>query len=65
MVKDFFKNKTSLRLINHTDIALIPKVENPEVVSNYGPISLCNVSYKIITKIIINWLRPLLDSCSF
>ncbi|XP_048430549.1 uncharacterized protein LOC125472766 [Pyrus x bretschneideri] len=63
MVKEFFENCTILRLIDHTNIALIPKVENPEVVSNYRPISLCNVSYKIITKIIIKRLKPLIDHC--
>lgn len=51
----------SLRLINHTNITLISKVDNPEVVSNYRPISLCSVSFKIITKIIIHRLNPLLD----
>lgn len=63
MVNDFFQNNSSLKLINHTNIALIPKVENPEIFSNYRPISLCNVSYKIITKIIINRLKPLLNFC--
>lgn len=63
LIKKFFNNRTSLRLINHTNIALIPKIDNPETVSNYRPISLCNVSYKIITKIIIKHLKPLLDLC--
>lgn len=30
MVKDCFVNSTSIQLINHTNIALIPKVEFPE-----------------------------------
>lgn len=63
MVKDFFSIGSSLRLINHTHIALIPKVDNPEVVSNFRPISLCNVTYKIITKIMVNWIKPLLTYC--
>lgn len=50
LVRDFFTKGSSLRLINRTNIALIPKVENPKSVSNYRPISLCNVSCKIITK---------------
>nr|CBL94160.1 putative RNA-directed DNA polymerase (Reverse transcriptase) [Malus domestica] len=63
LVKDFFQNGSSLRLINHTNITLVPKIYNPENVSNYKPISLCNVGYKIFTKIIIKRLKPLLDLC--
>lgn len=65
MVKDFFSTCSSLRLINHTHIALIPKVDNPKVVSNFRPISLCNVTYKIITKIMFNQIKPLLTHCIF
>lgn len=51
-----------LKSINHTFITLIPKVNNPEKVSDFRPISLCNVIYKIISKVIANRLKPLLDS---
>ena len=63
MVKDFFHSDSSLRLINHTHIALIPKVESLELVTNFRPISLCNVTYKIITKIMVNRIKPLLVDC--
>ena len=51
-----------LKSINHTFITLIPKVNNPERVSDFRPISLYNVIYKIISKVIANRLKPLLDS---
>ena len=47
--------------LNSTNIVLIPKVQSPESISSYKPISLCNSVYKIITKIIVGRLRPYLD----
>ena len=47
--------------LNKTHIALIPKIQGPETLGNYRPISLCNTVYKIVTKVIVARLRPLLD----
>ena len=55
-------SRSILRSINHTFITIIPKVQNLERVSNFCPISLCNVIYKIISKVIANRLMPLLNS---
>uniref|UniRef100_A0A2N9GDB5 Reverse transcriptase domain-containing protein n=1 Tax=Fagus sylvatica TaxID=28930 RepID=A0A2N9GDB5_FAGSY len=49
-----------LKAINHTYITLIPKVQNPEEVVEFRPISLCNVIYKIISKILANRLKIIL-----
>jgi hypothetical protein len=49
-----------LPALNATFLTLIPKEENVASPSKYQPISLCNVIYKIITKVIANRLKPLL-----
>ena len=51
-----------LKSINHTFITLIPKVNNPKTVAQFIPISLCNVIYKILSKVIANRVKPILQS---
>lgn len=40
-----------------THIALIPKVVNKESSSDFRPISLCNYSYKILSKLLANQIK--------
>ena len=47
--------------INTTFIALIPKVNGLTTFGDFRPIYLCNLCYKIITKIISKRIRPILS----
>ena len=51
-----------LRAINHTYITLIPKTQSPTNVTEFCPISLCNVVYKLIAKVLANRLKKILPS---
>jgi hypothetical protein len=44
-----------------TLIVLVPKGDNQRTFKDLHPISLCNVAYKLISKIIVARLRPFLD----
>lgn len=50
-VNNVLKHRHLLRELNKTNIILIPKKDNSERVTDYRPISLCNVLYKFISKL--------------
>ena len=60
-VEKVFIEKTVPEYLNNTHIVLTPKIQGPETIGNYRPISLCNSVYKIITKILVARIRPHLD----
>jgi hypothetical protein len=59
-VLNFLKGGIFYDAINSTYIALIPKVKDPFGLTYYRPISLCNILYKIIAKVLANRLKKVL-----
>jgi hypothetical protein len=47
--------------LNSNFLALIPKVNKPLSFGDFRPISLCNLCYKVISKIIENQIKPIMS----
>ncbi|KAJ3687164.1 hypothetical protein LUZ61_016328 [Rhynchospora tenuis] len=61
-VHQFFSTKTMDKDIAKSNLILIPKKDYPQLVSDYRPISVCNVIYKIISKLLSRRLRPVIPT---
>lgn len=64
-VQDLFTTGVMPDGVNGTTIVLIPKVPHPKELKDFRPISLCNVVYKIVSKCMVNMLRPFLTKLIF
>lgn len=62
LVQQFFQTGVLPVGINHTHIVLIPKKAHPMTMGEFQPISLCNVVYKVISKVLANRLKVFLPS---
>ena len=58
---DFLNHGIAPPKFHDTHIVLIPKTKNLERVTYYKPISLCNVAYKIASKVVANMMKSVLQ----
>ncbi|MCH79613.1 cysteine-rich receptor-like protein kinase, partial [Trifolium medium] len=61
-ISEFHRNGKLTRGINSTFIALIPKVDSPQKLNDFRPISLVGSIYKILAKVLANRLRLVIGS---
>lgn len=61
-VQSFFHSGKLLKGINHSHVTLVPKVKCPMNMTQLRPINLCNVTYKILSKVLANRLCAILPS---
>lgn len=57
--------RESIKELNKTNTALIPNTADSRLVYDYRPISLCNMSYKVVPKCIATRLKRILDDIIF
>ena len=60
IVEESRSKRGVLKSFNATFLTLIPNGEQEDTPGKFRPISLCNVIYKIISKVIANWLKHIL-----
>ena len=60
-VQEFFTNGKLLKAMNFAHVVLIPKTGGADSFDKFRPISLCNFSFKVVTRIITARLRGHLD----
>lgn len=60
-VRDSFMFGEFSTPVSDTLMVLIAKVDHPTMFKDFRPISLCNVLYKPVTKVLVNRLRPFLS----
>ncbi|BBH09066.1 hypothetical protein Prudu_021464 [Prunus dulcis] len=60
MVVNAFKECRIPEKLNYTLITLVPKVDSPQTMVHFRPISLCSTLYKVISKVLVARLRHIL-----
>ncbi|GAU16627.1 hypothetical protein TSUD_325750 [Trifolium subterraneum] len=61
-ITEFHRNGKLTKGLNSTFIALIPKIDSPQRLNDFRPISLVGCLYKILAKVLANRLRLVIGS---
>jgi hypothetical protein len=59
---EFHRNGKLTKGLNSTFIALIPKLDSPQGLNDFRPISLVGCLYKVLAKVLANRLREVVGS---
>lgn len=63
LFRENLKNKTMCKSQNTGAISLIPKNRDKTNISNWRPVSVLCADYKILSKTLVNRLKPALEQC--
>ena len=58
VIQEIFEQHSSLPPWGITNLVLILKIAHPEMINQFRPISLCNTLYKLVSRIIVQRLKP-------
>ena len=62
MVANAFSSSNINPILALTLIVPIPKVDRPSSLKDFKPISLCSMVFMIVSKVLVNKIRPYLNS---
>lgn len=57
----FFDTAQMRQEIAHSNLILVPKITGPTKVTDFRPISVCNLLYKVISKLLAHKMQPWMD----
>ena len=61
MALNVLNSNISMVEINKTNITLVPKIKNLIKMTDFIPISLCNIVYKLISKVLANRFKIIIS----
>lgn len=62
-VREFFTDSNLPSAVARSNLVLVLKCENPKKVTDFCPISVCNVVYKLISKVLAARIKPFIAGC--